>query len=166
MWSGAFQQCHSRPAQLITYAQLLERADAVVIGYAEESTNEGIDSDYKRYDRIVTTIAVNAILKGDLSLSKLPFVHLRPRKDALELLNGARTIEFNMGGCMLPYSIKLPKSKPPYLLFLRKCKDGRFEAITGRYDSSLAVMMLVDPSAVNDMRADATSERQAVGTSK
>ena len=48
MWSGAFQQCHSRPAQLITYAQLLERADAVVIGYAEESTNEGIDSDYKR----------------------------------------------------------------------------------------------------------------------
>jgi hypothetical protein len=93
-----------------------------------------------------TTFQVNAILKGKLEGDKIKVLHYR-LKGGMRIRSGPLLVTFRT----LSIYHKLPEGGKVWLavqecmLFLKKCKDGRYEPVSGRIDPLLSIRELSHP---------------------
>jgi hypothetical protein len=128
----------ARPVPFRTYEQLTNESDLVVIAspISSRETTERVDLPYVSPRQpaigVETTFEVATVLKGELrnapaGKKTLVFHHLRLRKNDQPIPNGPGLVEFE------------PGSRKQYLMFLRREKDGRYEALTGQTDPDLSI---------------------------
>jgi hypothetical protein len=140
---------HARRLETWSYDRLLKEADVVVIATAVSSKDSG--ETFKEKDLHVdflgveTTFSVEAILKGKVEGDKLKVLHYRLKKGVL-VDNGPLLVSFRTQG--IEVNLKhghLHLEQPSYLLFLKKRKDGRYEAVSGQIDPRLCVREMYRP---------------------
>ena len=102
-----------------------------------------------------TNFQVRCCLKGDCKKSNLTVLHFRYSTKGPEIVDGALFVHFQLKGRSFVGRIMVDRGsdsaspspamnvskdlgKPDYLLFLKLRKDGRFEPLSGQYDSSLS----------------------------
>lgn len=137
-------QAQGRLLESWPYDRLMKEADVVVIGTAVSSQETGEiwkASPWKKVDflGVNTVFSVEAILKGKVSEGKLTVLHYRV-EPGKKIVNGPLLVSFRTRD--ISYRTKTGRGtleKPSYLLFLKKRKDGRYEAVSGQVDPALAV---------------------------
>jgi hypothetical protein len=125
------------------YDRLFKQADLVVIAEATGSVDANevskLGSRSVNFVGVNTTFTVHATLKGKLDKKGLTFFHYR-LPNGEEIINGPLFVTFRLKGLAISgRDFKMGVNKPHYLLFLKKRKDGRFEAVSGQVDPSLSV---------------------------
>jgi hypothetical protein len=140
------------------YATLSTRADLIAIG--TRTSTKSVDFDFSRVEpwrsilalpRIgpqvgailvaeVTEFDVAAILKGEIQTRSISVFHFSFSKDQQFIENGPH---FFREGLLTPRDRMQPLRKDgPYLLFLKRNSDGRFEPVTGQDDGAFSVRLL------------------------
>jgi len=122
-----------------TYEQLLSEADMVAVVDAsppKDTENTDVFLGHPVV-QILTTLKVHAVLKGDTKKESLEFVHYRYGKTDRPIINGAQFVHFQAEKTRYP--------KPKYLVFLKRRKDGRYEAVSGQIDPVDSVRLLMVP---------------------
>ncbi len=71
---------------------------------------------------IETSFEILSVLKGDQSIKKILFYHLREVEKLEVQINGPGLVTFD------------PKEKKRFLLFLKRESDGRYSSLTGQTD--------------------------------
>lgn len=146
-----------------SYDRLFKEADLVVIADAlgfSASKQEwpGKTFEQDRFEGVETTFHANSVLKGEAPLC-IHLVHFKYREHTGRFNDGPSLVSF----FMKPISIDVtqqhreedeqrklrPKrqrvtSKPEYLLFLKKRKDGLYESVSGQMDPGLSVRALFE----------------------
>jgi hypothetical protein len=127
----------ARPVAHWPYDKLTAEADVIVIGTpisvrdtVEKTTVPGLqgvgpDNVGRPIPAIgvETTFELLAVLKGEKSMKKLAFHHLREaEKQDRHQVNGPGLVAFD------------PKEKKRFLLFLRRESDARYSPLTGQTD--------------------------------
>lgn len=128
-----------------SYTRLFKEADLVVIAEAEETKDtqetlrEGLFAEHLVGQ--TTRFSVRSTLKGKAG-ETIKVLHFRLRGD-WELENGPLLVRFLKE--KLPpkgKEIKGSESRREYLLFLKRCEDGRFEPVSGQVDSRLSARVV------------------------
>jgi hypothetical protein len=129
------------------YQKLFEKADLVVIAkvLSEKDTGDKVKHDDQELFRaILTTFEVQYIVKGEHKEKNLVVFHYRLDRDELERIygkwatvgNGPLLATFHkrrMSVSIKGTNMTLPE--PVYMLFLKTRKDGRYECVSGQFDS-------------------------------
>jgi len=126
-----------------TYEQLLNEADIVAVVDASPPKDTENTDVFLVYPvvQILTTLRVHAVLKGDTKKESLEFVHYRYGKIDRSIINGAQFVHF----LAVRKHGKIEYQKPKYLVFLKRRKDGRYEAVSGQIDPVDSVRLLMAP---------------------
>jgi hypothetical protein len=139
----------SRVVQIWSYADLVGKADAVVIA-VPTSVNESTaivpfpglwTTDMKGETgplgshEVETTFNVRAVLKGSGDVKKFVLLHYVLAIDdaSKPIVDGPGVLSFE------------PKDKKSFLMFLKKEEGGRFSAVSGQADPEFSVR-LIGPS--------------------
>jgi hypothetical protein len=134
-----------------TYEKLLATADLVVIAepLTTRDTKDALEwPGHKPTDFIGqdTEFQVRHVLKGNLKIAKFSMLHFRHSGRVMES-NGATFVRFQLQERVFTGDIRdgdevskgsVAEGKPDYLLFLKLRPDGRYEAVSGQYDSALS----------------------------
>ncbi len=92
-----------------------------------------------------TLFSVEAVFKGKVEKDTLTVLHYR-LKAGHSIQNGPLLVWFRTKGFVLDTKrATVSLGTPPYLLFLKKRKDGRYEAVSGQVDPELAVREMYTP---------------------
>ena len=140
-----------------SYDRLFKEADLVVIADAlsfAASKKEWPEKIFEkdRFEGVETTFHANSVLKGEEPLC-IHLVHFKYTDHTRPYDDGPSLVSF----FMKPISIDVMQqqrelkqkrqsvtSKPEYLLFLKKRKDGLYEAVSGQMDPGLSVRALFE----------------------
>jgi hypothetical protein len=153
----------ARRVQVLSYEELVAKADVVAIvqpidNQPTKDTFPGNSGGYATADFAATNtrFEVLALLKGDgESPEDLTVLHFGYSKPSIRP-NGANFIRFVVGP--LQYEKRAVKDgtpiggvtmflqEPVWLAFLKRREDGRFEPVTGHYDSARSFRELHEPS--------------------
>ena len=156
----------ARKVQNWPYEHLFQEADLVVIGYPQgvgsfaENWNEN-SFDKNRFEGVETTFGVRSILKGDAPLC-IHVMHFKYKHDVQPYDDGPNLVSFftkpislhvnqssgNKGRVKILRARQSMTSEPDYLLFLKRRKDGHYEALSGQMDAALSVRALFAPNAL------------------
>jgi hypothetical protein len=131
------------------YARLFKEADLVVIAEAVDVTgaDDPAPFDWRPdlFEARTATFEVEHVLQGKLPKDGLKVLHFKV-KDGNLIDNGPDMAEFRTkGGEITAKSGNFAWGRPNYLLFLKARKDGRYEPVSGQYDSALSVKELHSP---------------------
>ena len=140
-----------------SYDRLFKEADLVVIADAlsfAASKKEWPEKIFEkdRFEGVETTFHANSVLKGEEPLC-IHLVHFKYMDHTRPYNDGPSLVSF----FMKPISIDVMQqqrelkqkrqsvtSKPEYLLFLKKRKDGLYEAVSCQMDPGLSVRALFE----------------------
>ncbi len=151
------QSVRARPIATITYSEITERADQIVIAEAIV-TKDLVCEDEElpdEYQKIETTMRVHAVLKGEEQSDTIGLVHFRFASEKVRgYMSPPSPLEFVEVGKQRPFTDYSTSKgvRPHYLLFLKSRPDGRFEAVTGIWDSNESVFLLKSPRYDYDAR--------------
>ncbi|HEY5792546.1 MAG TPA: hypothetical protein VIS74_04565 [Chthoniobacterales bacterium] len=120
------------------FSEMEKRADLVIIGIPKptEETGEKIQIEKTPFNSIHppfnaiglnTPFQVEAVLKGDKKIKEIILHHYRT--DA-SLPDGPSLVRFDK------------TNRSPYLLFLSREPDGRYQAVTGQIDPAFSIRKL------------------------
>ena len=140
----------SRPVQHYSYERLFAEADLVVFATAQK-TEETADqlagygnfsSDKVSYKYVGqnSTFKVKYSLKGEAQVEQIKILHFKYVGTEGIVGNAPALVAFRTEPVTVTagnVQTKLPI--PEYLLFLRRMKDGRYEAVSGQTDPVLSV---------------------------
>jgi hypothetical protein len=123
------------------YERLMKEADLVVIVEAKKSEDTADQPTEPKWrdERIfvgqVSTLEVKTTLKGKASTDEIRVVHFRLKK-GVQVVDGPVLVAFRTGSTKLKAKGYAKTSqRVQYLLFLKVRKDGRYEPVTGEFDS-------------------------------
>lgn len=128
--------------------RLFKEADVIVIGVAQ-TTKDTVDkldvAGWNSADFIGqnTEFKIEQIVKGEIDADSIQVLHFRGA-DGKPFQNGPSFVEFRSTLKIETQSMNL-LSPIEYLLFLRRCDDGRFEMISGQIDPEFAVREMHPP---------------------
>jgi hypothetical protein len=153
-----------RAVRLWSYEELVAKSDVVAV--VEPLENQPAKDTFPghRYGRTTddfvatnTRFKVHVMLKGDReSPAELALLHFSYSPSVGGIVNGAHFIRFSIGP--LQYERRAVKDgkpiggvttfqqEPLWLAFLKRREDGRFEPVTGHYDSARSFRQLHEPS--------------------
>jgi hypothetical protein len=154
----------ARTVQVLSYEELVARSDVVAIvqpfdNQPAKDTFPGYSYGHPTTDFVATNtrFEVHVLLKGDgESAEELTVVHFGYATKLTMTSNGANFIRFLVGP--LQYEKRAVKlgtpvggvttfqQEPLWLAFLKRRDDGRFEPVTGHYDSARSFRELHEPS--------------------
>jgi hypothetical protein len=140
------------------YEKLFKNAELVVLATAvssEKCSDEFTDHPWPlEFVGVNTTMEIKHVLKGKTDGKKITVLHFRfgdakkgiKAEDARIIFNGPHFVDFRTK----PVTIKIEGEnvrvpKPEYMLFLKKLKDGRYEAVSGKIDPQESVRELFEP---------------------
>jgi hypothetical protein len=141
------------------YDKLFSQADVAVIA-EPETTDDTADvfsfAGYEPKDFVGmnTKLKVRCAFKGDITNGELTVLHFRYSDKLLAVVDGAKFVHFRLKTRTLKGEVLHQNDKegdadesehvdklvppPDYLLFLKKRTDGRYEPVSGQYDSAAA----------------------------
>lgn len=140
------------------YEKLFKNADLVVLATAvssEKCSDEFTDHPWPlEFVGVNTVMDVKHILKGKIDGKNITVLHFKfgePRKgkkpeDAKIIFDGPLFVAFRTKPVTIKVdgeNVRIPK--PEYMLFLKKLKDGRYEAVSGKIDPQNSVRELFEP---------------------
>ena len=97
------------------------------------------------FEARTATFEVEHVLQGKLPKDGLKVLHFKV-KDGHQIANGPDLAEFRTkGGEITAKAGKFAWGRPNYLLFLKARKDGRYEPVSGQFDSAFSVKELHGP---------------------
>ena len=114
--------------------------------------------DKDRFEAVETIFGASSVLKGEAPLC-IHLVHFQYTENSRPYNNGPGLVSFFMNPVSLDATQENGKdgerrelkqkrqsliSKPEYLLFLKKRKDGLYEAVSGQIDPSFSVRALFE----------------------
>ena len=135
----------AREMEVLSYQQMLERSDLVVIATPKSKTTDtkeqsflpGIveqdqDGTQRRIKSIgvETVFTVSAVLKGDTAIKQFTLHHYREAQDSLAL-DGPFLVSFDPSDM---------RKRSSYLVFLVREADGRFAPTGGQTDPGYKVV--------------------------
>ena len=136
----------------LTFRELVAKSDLIAIIEAigdESATDSFKPDDLSRFVAINTRFRVHAVLKGKLEDKQITVLHFR---DQEVVANGPMCADFSysvtnteehfIDGKNVGSRSNSDPVKPIWLAFLKTRTDGRFEPVTGHYDSALSFCML------------------------
>jgi hypothetical protein len=131
-----------RPVREWSYAHLFKEADLVLL-LEPQSTRDAVEKDGAVPPRdyltgVVTTLKVLHVIKGEFKQQTIDLVHFRYKKGA-QVENGPGLVSFKTGQQALSGKRWSGGYKPDYVVFLKKDKNGRFEFVSGNFDSDDSV---------------------------
>lgn len=137
-----------------TQAELTTAADTVVVIEAVSTEKTDLEPDFLKnsnlakedYQAWTTTFKVLTVFKGSANTEKpLKIVHFTYSDRVHSINNGAQFVRFTIGPVEREAMVKVNgvglgtetwfKYHPTWLAYLKQCKDGRFEPVTGHYDA-------------------------------
>ena len=126
---------HARPIEVLTYEQLQEKADLVLIlkvqtiTETDAKTRQYGDPDY--YQGYKARCQVLSVLKGKLEQTTvaIPFFQ---HPQGIPGFNGAIPAPFSLGDNML------------FLAYLKRSEKGELTPLTGEYDAGLSIKLMFD----------------------
>jgi hypothetical protein len=144
-------QSQARPMRVLSYQEMLEKSDLVVIATPKSKTTdtkeEAFFPDIWSQDKdgkqskiksigVETVFATSAVLKGDATVKQFTLHHYRE----------ASQPSFEMNGPILVFFDPSDMSKRnTYLLFLVREPDGRFAPIGGQTDPGFKAINRLEP---------------------
>ena len=151
--------CWARKVEHWSYDRLFKEADLVVIARAASSrpckdnwSERFFEQD--RFQGLEATFEVASTLKGQVP-ETFKLLHFKYKPDETPYNDGPGLVSFlsrslsidvreagDPGSSGLEPVRKRMVSAPEYLLFLKKRKDGRYEAISGQMDPDVSVRTL------------------------
>jgi hypothetical protein len=149
----------ARQIEQWSYERLFKEADVIVIAKPESVADVDVKPKDARMQRDflgrVTTFSVVSTIKGDAKGKTIDVLHFRMR-EGMGSANGPLLISFHTkpvriegkagGNNNTPVTAFVMELGPPeYLLFLKAGQDGRFEPVSGQYDSRLSVREINPP---------------------
>ncbi len=156
--SIAAETASARLTESWPYEKLFEKADFVVVATAVASENcsdEFTEHPWPlEFVGVNTTMQVKHVLKGKIDEKKITVLHFKfggPKKgikpeDADIIFDGPRFIGFRTKGVTIKVEgtdVHMPR--PEYMLFLKRLKDGRYEAVSGKIDPQPSVREIFEP---------------------
>jgi hypothetical protein len=147
------QAASARALEDWPYDRLLKEADLVVIAVPKktEKTRDKVHypGEKRRVEYLrgqVTVFEVQGTIKGQAPKDGLKVLHSRLFK-VEDVPSGPMLIEFRIGEYSFEYSdgTKTIRRETPYLLYLKRRKDGRYEPVSGLYDPRLSVFEVLTP---------------------
>ncbi len=154
----------ARPVRDWTQQELFDEADTVVVATSSEPRKtENSDAFLPEYlQQYESELDVESVLKSkegepviqDKAKKKgIKFVHFRYRADLKSTLGNGPSFAV-MGTAAVSVAHGAP-TKPQYLLYLRKRKDGRYEPVSGNMDPVDSIVRLLvfpefDPALKSD----------------
>jgi hypothetical protein len=135
--AGAVLPSQARLMAVLSYQELLDRSDLVVIArpraITADTTERAFLLDIFRQDKdgkqseiaaigVETAFKIDAVLKGDKSVEQFVLHHYREANSPGVQVNGPFLVSFD------------PANPSSYLLFLVRETDGRFAAAGGQTD--------------------------------
>jgi len=147
----------ARPVRYLTYAQLMEESDLVVIVHALEtrSAKEGdpivpVEPVRDYLTPIITKFEVLAVLKGKQDSKNLELCHYKYKPDAPGVLNGPLLAWFpTRDGDVIRHSnrhgVWMVHVPTDFMLFLKRDDEGRLTFMTGQIDAEASVRQVHDP---------------------
>jgi hypothetical protein len=142
-----------RPIEDWPFDKLFKHSDVVVIATFQSSKRCGKDikdkppADY--LDGVITTLDIKHVVKGDHKGKQIEVFHYRldDSKDRPLIINGPLLASFHKSSSDLKVgkSASVALGPPVYMIFLKKRTDGKYECISGQFDSELSVMQIMGP---------------------
>lgn len=136
---------YARPVQKLSFEELMEQADVVIIGEVESTGDLPTQRIRGKSDTawiaVQTTFQLEGVMKGKVTGEKLSVIHHRHSVESLELSleNGPGFVKFN------------PELKHRYLIFLKQGErsddlktGGPYIPVTGQYDPGFSFFLLED----------------------
>lgn len=137
-----------------TQSELTTAADTVVVIEAVSTEKTDLEPDFLQnshlskedYQAWVTTFKVLTVFKGSANTEKpLKIVHFTYSDRVRSINNGAQFVKFAIGPVEREATVKVngvgqgtvtwSAYHPTFLAYLKQCKNGRFEPVTGHYDA-------------------------------
>lgn len=137
-----------------TQAELTAAADTVLVIEAVSTEKTDLEPDFLKnsnlskedYQAWVTTFKVLTVFKGSANTEEpLKIVHFTYSDRVRGSYNGAQFVRFTIGPVEREAMVKVngvgqgtatwPAYHPTWLAYLKHCKNGRFEPVTGHYDA-------------------------------
>jgi hypothetical protein len=117
----------ARPVAFWPYDKLTQEADVIVIATPNSSRDTREQTTFPGQSLVPavgveTSFEILSVFKGEKSLKKMVFHHLRAEKPNDMVPSGPSPVAFN------------PKEKKRFLLFLKLEPDGRYAPLTGQTD--------------------------------
>jgi hypothetical protein len=139
------------------YEKLFKEADLVVIAEATAVADSGEKTRLGGWDAefigMNTTFTPKHVIKGTLKADTFRVLHYRVGGDVL-LQNGPTLVRFRLQGLSVTGKHgRMATGRPQYLLFLKKRKDGRFEAVSGQVDPSLSAREMHRPGLADRLES-------------
>jgi hypothetical protein len=137
------------------YERLFKEAELVVIANATASADAGEKVKHKDWNTefigVNTTFEVRHVIKGKLEGKELKLFHLRA-PEGVKIQNGPGFVSFRLKEVWIkgPYG-KMGTGKPAYLLFLKKSKEGRWQAVSGQIDPNGSVREMYPANHGDDL---------------
>jgi hypothetical protein len=128
------------------YERLFNEAELVILARATSSADSGEKVKHKDWSTeflgVNTSSEVLHVLKGKAAGKQLSVFHLCC-PTGVKIENGPGFVSFRLKGLAIEGAHgKMETSKPTYMLFLKKSKDGRWEAVSGQIDPDQSVWEL------------------------
>lgn len=155
MFACATSNAFSRRVNRLTYTELLERADVVLVvrpGLTRDAQPgdplaEVEDKSDERFVLpVVTPVKVLAVVKGECKHTDFLFPHFRAntgdKETGLGLQNGPCLVKFHEP--QIETDDEFPRGHD-FIFFLKKSKDGAMTFVTGQCDAEFSVFRLGNP---------------------
>ena len=164
----------TRQIEIWSYGRLFAESDLVVIAEPLSTTKTADVFDHEGnqrqdYQGMDTEFNVHSALKGESKPGHFKVLHFRYAATVQGVADGALFVHFRLKGWSFSgltdekvdrnghrqAGVKeiIQWAKPEYLLFLKRRPDGRYEPVSGQYDSALACRE-VSAAAEETLRPD------------
>ena len=148
------------------YERLFKESDLVIIGSVEGWGSAKVEWPEKIFDKArfkakKTAFHPRSVLKGEPAFPCTWVLHFSYKKGAAPYEDGPNLVSFLKKPVMIEVKSKeegkakelKPKragknqvNPPEYLLFLKQCKDGNYEPVSGQLDAAFSVRALFPPN--------------------
>jgi len=156
------QRVHARGLENWPYERLFKQADLVVIAEGTAAGDSGEKMKVGGWETellgVNTTFLIKHTLKGKHEGEQMKVFHLRLPPEVL-FQNGPLLVSFRTKGLTIATkggkgpdgagTMSIPR--PEYMLFLKKRKDGRYEAVSGQVDPLLSVKEMYRGELANSL---------------
>ena len=126
---------YARPIEVLTYQQLHDKADLVLIlkvqAITETDAKTGQDGDRDFYQGYRARCEVLSVLKGKLERTVVAIPFFQHPK-AVPAFNGAIPAPFSLRNNLV------------FLAYLKRHQNGELAPLTGEYDAGLSIKMMFD----------------------
>jgi hypothetical protein len=137
-----------------SFEQLSAKSDliAIIEAIRDDPATDSFKADSDKFVGVNTRFRVHAVLKGQFKGKELTVLHFF---DETPVINGPMSADFRftwtykeqffLNGKAAASAESGPNPRTPiWLAFLKARPDGRFEPVTGQYDSELSFCKLID----------------------